>query len=181
MGSIGRGIPGVCLEVTNPDGREVVPGEVGEIVASGENITAGYWNAPDETARSFKNGKLYTGDLATVDEDGFIYVVDREKEFIKCAGHRISSKEIEGVLVKMDGVIEAAAIPMPDDNLGEAVCVFFSHVNGERSLEEVKEYCRKNIKWPFSPKKIVCIKQLPKNSSSKVDKVRLKEVLKGET
>jgi len=180
LGSIGKGIPGVRLEVLDPQGNSVEPGQVGEIVATGENIAAGYWNAPEETARSFRNGKLYTGDLATVDEKGFIFVVDREKEFIKCAGHRVSSKEIEGILVRMEGIIEAAVLPMPDEQLGEAICAFVSHVCGEAATDDVKKYCTRNIKWPITPRKIVCLKSLPKNSSGKVDKVRLKKILKGD-
>jgi len=82
LGSIGKGMPGVKLRVLNESGEKVRPGEVGEIVAEGKNVTRGYWRAPQESAASFRDGKLYTGDLATVDEEGFIYVVDRAKDFL---------------------------------------------------------------------------------------------------
>jgi acyl-CoA synthetase (AMP-forming)/AMP-acid ligase II len=177
LGSIGKGIPGVRLEVLDHDGHEVKPGEIGEIVASGGNITAGYWNAPEETAKFFKNGKLYTGDLATVDEDGYIYVVDREKDFIKCAGHRVSCKELEEIVLRHSGVIEAAIIGMEDDNLGEAICLFASHVDGQKAMNDLDEHCMKNIKWPFTPKKIIVLKNLPKNSSGKPDKLKMKDIL----
>ena len=97
LGSIGRGLPSTRLEVLKPDGRAVVPGsaETGEIVAAGDNITLGYWNDPVETAKYFRNRKLHTGDIARVDADGFIYVVEREREMIKSGGNRVSSKEVE--------------------------------------------------------------------------------------
>src|SRR5262249_10973664 len=79
-GSIGKAIPGVSLTVQDEQGREVLPGQTGEIVAQGDNITQGYWRAPEEAARPFRNGKLYTGDLATVDQEGFIFIVGRERD-----------------------------------------------------------------------------------------------------
>ena len=82
-GSIGKGIPGVKVQVLDESGNEVSPGQVGEIVAEGDNITLGYWQDSAETEACFRNGRLYTGDLATVDEDGFIYVVDRVRDFLK--------------------------------------------------------------------------------------------------
>jgi acyl-CoA synthetase (AMP-forming)/AMP-acid ligase II len=86
LGSIGKGIPGVTLRVLDESGQEVQTGKVGEIVAEGENVALGYWHAPQESTTSFRDGKLYTGDMATVDEDGFIYVVDRAKDFVKWGG-----------------------------------------------------------------------------------------------
>src|SRR6185503_8657983 len=88
LGSIGKGIPDVTLRVVNEHGQEVQPGEVGEIVAEGASITRGYWQASRETEEVFRNGALYTGDLARVDEDGFIFIVDRAKDFLKCRGEK---------------------------------------------------------------------------------------------
>ena len=89
LGSIGKGIPGVTLRVVGEDGEPVKPGEVGEIIAGGANISPGYLNDPATSAEKFKDGELHTGDLATVDEDGFIFVVDRKDDFIKCWGYRV--------------------------------------------------------------------------------------------
>ena len=110
LGSIGRGLPHTRLEVLRPDGTPVTPGsdEVGEIVASGENITLGYWDDPEETGRYFRDGKLYTGDMARVDADGFIFIVERARDFIKAMGYRVGPKEIEEVLAEMPEIVEAA-------------------------------------------------------------------------
>ena len=92
--------------------------EVGEIVASGDNITLGYWGDPEETARYFRDGKLYTGDMARVDADGFIFIVERARDFIKSMGNRVSPKEVEEVIAEMPEVVEAAVVGVPDEICG---------------------------------------------------------------
>ena len=176
LGSVGKGIPGVKLQVLDESGKEISSGEVGEIVAEGENITRGYWRAPEETAKSFRNGKLYTGDLATVDEDGFIYVVDREKDFLKCGGKRISCRQLEDRLLSFEGVLEAAVIGVPDDVLGEAVKAFVVPRKGYSSgLEErLRLYCKEYLPPQLVPREVVVLQGLPKNSSGKVLKQNLK-------
>ena len=126
IGSIGRGLPHTRLEVLRPDGAAVQPGsdEVGEIVVSGENVTLGYWGDPDETQRFFRDGRLFTGDMARVDADGFLFLVERARDFIKPLGHRVSPKEIEEVLAEMPEVVEAAVVGAPNDLWGEAVRAF---------------------------------------------------------
>ena len=121
LGSIGRGIPGVTLEVLNEAGAPVVPGEQGEIVARGANISPGYYNDPEETERKFPDGTLRTGDLATVDSEGFIFIVGRSGDFIKSWGYRVSPQQIEEVALAHPGVSEAAAVGLPDLEAGEAV------------------------------------------------------------
>jgi len=175
-GSIGKGIPGVTLRVLNDSGDEVRPGEVGEIVAEGENVTLGYWHAPEETAASFRNGTLFTGDLATVDKDGFIYVVDRAKEFLKCGGKRISCRQVEDRLLEFDGLLEAAVVGVPDDVLGEAVKAF---VVPRRPVHEGLEarlyrFCKEHMPPALIPKDIVMLEALPKNSAGKVMKSDLR-------
>ncbi len=177
MGSIGKGIPGVTIEVLDADGSPVAPGQVGEIVAAGDSITLGYWKAPEETARSFRGGKLYTGDLATVDEEGFIFVAGREKDFIKCAGHRVGCREMEETMLTFPGMIEAAVIGIPDDRLGEAVVLFAAHRRGVNALPELEAFCRANFRWPFSPKRILPLDAIPKNPAGKPDKAGLKKLL----
>ena len=128
LGSIGKGLPGSRLEVLKEDGTPVRPGsdEIGEIVASGENITLGYWNDAEETGRYFRDGKLYTGDMARVDADGFIFIVERARDFIKAMGNRVSPKEIEEVLSEMPEVVEAAVIGVPDEIWGEAIKAYLT-------------------------------------------------------
>lgn len=124
LGSVGIGMPGVKLRVLNDQGGEVLPGQVGEVVAEGANVTRGYWMEPDESARTFRDGRLHTGDLATVDEEGFIYIVDRAKDFLKCRGERVSCRFLEEQLLAFAEVVEVAVIGIPDDVLGEAVKAF---------------------------------------------------------
>lgn len=170
LGSIGNGIPGVKLQVVDESGKEVSTGGVGEIVAEGENITQGYWRDPEESAKSFRHGRLYTGDIATVDEDGFIYVVDRDKDFLKCGGKRISCRQVEDRLLGFKGVLEAAVIGVPDDVLGEAVKAFVVPANGDFAglAERLRLFCKERIPPPLVPKEIVVLQGLPKNSAGKV-------------
>ena len=176
LGSIGKGAPGVTLRVLDEQGRDVRPGEVGEIVAQGANIAKGYWQEPKESEMVFRDGLLYTGDLARVDEDGFIYIVDRTKDFLKCRGEKISCRQIEEAVVEYGELVEAAVVGIPDDVLGEAVKVFAvprnKHVDG---LEErIASYCRTRLPLHQLPKQIVVLRSLPKNSAGKVLKAVLK-------
>jgi len=176
LGSIGKGIPGVKLRVLDDSGEEISPGEVGEIVAEGENVTRGYWRAPQESATTFRNGKLYTGDLATVDDEGFIYVVGRDKDFLKCGGRRVSCRQLEDQLLSFEGVLEVAVIGVPDDVLGEAVKAFVVPVNGySAGLEDrLRLFCRGYLPPQLVPSEIVVLQDLPKNSAGKVLKQNLR-------
>ena len=176
LGSIGKGIPGVNLQVLTSDGTPVKPGETGEVVARGDSITPGYWKDEEATKQCFRDGALWTGDLATVDEDGFIFVVDRAKDFIKPTGHRIACKQIEDHLVAIPDVVEAAVIGIPDDVLGEAVKAFVSLRRGATVGEsDVVAHCRKVMPPYMVPREVVVMNSLPKNSSGKVDKMSLKK------
>jgi len=176
LGSIGKGIPGVTLRVLDGQGRDVRPGEVGEIVAEGPNVAKGYWQEPNESADVFRNGSLYTGDLARVDEDGFIYIVDRAKDFLKCRGEKVSCRQIEGVLLECSEIVEAAVVGIPDDVLGEAVKVFAvpRNTNIDGLEERVASFCRTRLALHQLPKQIVILRSLPKNSAGKVMKGVLK-------
>jgi len=176
LGSAGKGIPGVTLTVVDEDGRDIAPQQTGEIVAEGANISPGYWNDPEETARCFRNGKLYTGDLATVDEDGFIYIVDRAKDFLKCGGKRVSCRHLENILLEFDELIEAAVVGVPDEVLGEAAMAYVVPRNpkAQPSPEQLDTHCRSRLPLSFVPKRYVLLTSLPKNSSGKVLKPLLK-------
>jgi long-chain acyl-CoA synthetase len=175
LGSVGKGIPGVRLSVQKSDGTPVRPGEVGEIVAEGENVALGYWRAPEDTAVTFRDGRLHTGDLATVDAEGFITIVGRSHDFLKCGGKRVSCRELEEQLLRCPEVIEAAVIGVPDQALGEAVGAFVvprsTIVDVETSLVE---FCRRNLPFQLVPKRIVMLESLPKNSAGKVLKGQLR-------
>ena len=177
IGSVGRGIPGVHLRVVDEAGHPVAPGQAGEIVAEGANVALGYWRDPDETARRFRGGALYTGDIATVDEDGFIYIVDRVSDFVKCGGQRVSCRYLEDLLLESSALVEAAVIGVPDSILGEAVKAFV--VPRERSpngyAEELMRICRSRLPPPLIPRRIVIVDALPKNASGKVQKAALRQ------
>ncbi|WP_066633241.1 class I adenylate-forming enzyme family protein [Labilibacter marinus] len=143
LGSVGKGIPGVELMVVNNEGEKIKSGEVGEIIAKGENVMLGYYKDDKTTSETIKDGWLYTGDLATIDGDGFIYHSARKKEIIKVGGKRVSPKEIEEVIVSMPGVIDCTISAVEDEILGEAIKAVLVRNESERGLgsHEVREFC----------------------------------------
>jgi long-chain acyl-CoA synthetase len=178
LGSIGRGMPGVTLQVVNEAGHAVKPGEVGEIIAAGSNVTLGYWKASEETAATFKNGLLHTGDLARVDEDGYIFIVDRIKDFLKCRGEKISCRQLEETILECDELLEAAVVGIPDLVLGEAVKAFIvprAHQDIAGLEERVTAFCKTRLAPHCVPKEIVVLRNLSKNSSGKIMKHALKK------
>jgi len=180
LGSIGRGLPSTELQVLRFDGTPVLAGssESGEIVASGDNITLGYWNDSGETARFFKNGKLYTGDIARVDEDGFLFIVEREREIIKSGGNRVSAKEIEDVIAELPEVVEVAVIGAPHELLGESIKAFVSTVpKTELTAEQIIFYCRKRLPSFKIPEEVRLVATMPHNSAGKLLKSKLKQSL----
>ena len=170
LGSIGKGIPGTELKVLDKEGNEINIGDIGEIAGFGGNIMKGYFNDEEETGKVIRNGYLYTGDLATVDSDGYIYIVSREKQIIKSGGNRISPKEIEDILIQMTSVIEVAVIGISDDILGEAIKAFIVLNNKDLKIDEkyVINYCKDKLPSHKVPKHVVFLAVLPKNSSGKV-------------
>lgn len=170
LGSIGKGIPGVTLEVRNGDNSTVKPGQVGEIYARGGNVMAGYLMDEELTAKTIVDGWLKTGDLATVDEDGYIFVVAREKEIIKVGGERVSPREIEEVIDTLPGVVDSSAIGIPDDIFGEAVKVYVV-LNDEYaniiSPADIKRHCEQNLPKQKVPAHIEIIDRIPVNAVGK--------------
>jgi long-chain acyl-CoA synthetase len=175
LGSIGRGVPGVELRVVMEDDREARPGEVGEVVARGRSISPGYWNDSEATAQKFVDGALRTGDLATVDEDGFITIVDRKDDFIKSWGYRVSSQEIESCVLQLPDVVSAAAIGVADDSAGEAIHVFLTlRPDAETVPDAVIAHCRARLAKYMVPETVHVIKTLPLNANGKVVKSQLR-------
>lgn len=178
LGSIGKGIPGVTLEVLNKNDKPITPGEIGEIVASGENIMQGYFQDPKETKKVLKNGKLYTGDLATVDEDGYIYVKGRLKNIIKSGGHRISPQEIEDVILQLENVADCGIVGIPDDIMGEAiVAIVETKIKTSKFQKEIIDYCNNKLPSYKVPKRIEFVKKIPLTSFYKKDYSRIREMM----
>ncbi|RDE17828.1 MAG: AMP-dependent synthetase [Candidatus Thorarchaeota archaeon] len=177
LGSCGKGIPRTTLEVLKDSGEPVKLGEVGEIVASGGNIMMGYWKDPEGTAKALRNGKLYTGDLATVDEEGFIFVVDRQKEIIKSGGYRVSPREVEETIASIEDVVEVGVIGVPDDLMGEAVKAYVVLREGSGQTErDIINHCRGRLPSFKVPKYVKLLKSLPKNEAEKVMMAALRDM-----
>ena len=177
VGSPGIGKSTLTLQVLADSGEPVSPGEVGEIVATGDNISPGYLDDPEADAEKFIDGALYTGDLATVDEDGFIYIVDRKSDFIKSLGHRVSSQEVEAKILKIPEVISAAVIGVPDDLAGEAIKAFIVlQKKADITPDLILDHCRKNLARHMVPKEIVILDKLPMNAHGKFVKSALREL-----
>jgi len=163
------------VRVVNDDGEDVKPGEVGEIIQRGEDTMLGYWKDPDLSAETLIDGWLHTRDLATVDEDGYIYIVDRKSDMIISGGFNIYPFEVEEVLYRHPAVFEAGVIAVPDDKWGESVkAVVVLREGMTATEEEMIEFCKANLAAYKKPKTVDFVPELPKNAHGKL----LRRVLK---
>jgi acyl-CoA synthetase (AMP-forming)/AMP-acid ligase II len=170
LGSIGKGIPDVELKVVDENGNLIKPGETGEIIAKGDNVMPGYYNEPEMTGEVLKNGWLFTGDIGTVDEDGYIYLTARNKEFIKIAGKRVSPKEIEEVIVSYPGIVDCTIETVDDEITGEAVkaIVVLAQGSGKSITEDtLKAWCADKLAIHKVPKYIEFAENLKISSTGK--------------
>lgn len=180
-GSIGTSIINVENKVVNELGEEVAPGEVGELIVRGPNVMAGYYKLPEETAATIKDGWLYTGDLARMDDEGYFYIVDRKKDMIIVGGYNVYPREVEEVLYNHPEVVEVAVLGVPDPNLGEAVRCYVVSKNPELTEEQLMEYCREHLAKYKVPNAIEFLEELPKNTTGKILRRALKnQVLQGQ-
>ena len=174
----GRPVMFVDLKVVREDGGEVAWNgeEVGEIVVRGESVTPGYWHLPEETEKSIRNGWLYTGDLAVVDGEGYVNIVDRKKDMIVTGGENVYSTEVENVLYCHPAVLEAAVIGIPHDKWGEAVhaCVVLKE-GVEVGEKELIDFCKKDLARYKAPKSVEFLSTLPRTGSGKIFKKGLCE------
>jgi acyl-CoA synthetase (AMP-forming)/AMP-acid ligase II len=182
LGSVGRGLPSTRLAVLRADGSPVQPGsgETGEIVATGPGISPGYWNDPVETRRYFRADGLHTGDLARVDQDGFIYIVQRERDFIKTGGNRVAAGEVEEVIAELPAIVEVAVVGSPDPLLGEAVEAFVvPRAEGAVDPESVLSHCMQKLARFKVPKRVRLLKNMPRGGSGKILKAELRRMAGG--
>jgi acyl-CoA synthetase (AMP-forming)/AMP-acid ligase II len=174
----GREFIGVSLKVIRENGEEVRPDnlEVGEIIVQGDTITQGYWKLPEETQKAIKNGWLYTGDLAVIDQEGYVNIVDRKKDMIVTGGENVYSTEVENVLYQMPQILEAAVFGIPDEKWGEAVQAAVVLKGGQQaSEEEIIRFCKMNLASYKAPKSIHFLEQLPRTGSGKIFKKGLRD------
>ena len=168
-GSIGTPIEGVEMAVVDDDGNPVEAGEVGEIAIRGHNVMKGYWNRPEATEESIRDGWFQTGDMAKVDDDGYYFIVDRKKELIIRGGYNVYPREIEEVLYEHPAVAEAAVIGVPHDDLGEEVGAAVVLKSGEElDADALKEYCKENMAAYKYPRQIWFPDELPKGPTGKI-------------
>jgi fatty-acyl-CoA synthase len=174
----GRPFIGVDLKVVDDCGVSIAADEqqVGEIWVSGDSITPGYWNLPEETAKAFSEGWLRTGDLATLDSEGYVNIVDRKKDMIVTGGENVYSTEVENVLYLHPKILEAAVFGVPDERWGEAVCAAVVLKEGEAATaKEIISFCKIHQAAYKAPKTIVFMDELPKTGSGKIFKKGLRD------
>ncbi len=175
--SCGQSIPGTDVRVLDSDGQEVSRGEIGEVVVRGPNVMVGYWNKPEQTDAVLKDGAYWSGDLGYMDEEGYVFLVDRSKDMIVSGGENVYCTEVEEVLYKHEAVLEAAVYGIPDERWGEAVhaTVVPRAEHSNVAPETLIEYCREQIAGYKVPKGInIQQDPLPKSGPGKVLKRELR-------
>jgi long-chain acyl-CoA synthetase len=178
-GSIGLPIPSTEALLRDDDGKTVAQGQPGEICIRGPQVMAGYWNRPDETAKVLdKNGWLATGDVGVMDERGFIRIVDRKKDMILVSGFNVYPNEIEGVVMMHPGVLECAAVGLPDAKSGEAVKLFVVKKDESLTADAVMAHCREHLTGYKCPRDVEFRKELPKTNVGKILRRELRDEMK---
>lgn len=167
-GSVGVDIPLVKNKVVDPEGNEVPRGEVGELVVQGPNVMIGYLGLPEETVAALRDGWLFTGDLARMDDEGYVYIVDRKKDMILVDGYNVYPREVEEVLYQHPAILEAAVIGIPDEVHGEAVKAFVALKEVAVSQEDIVDFCRDKLAKYKVPRQVEFVTELPKNSTGKI-------------
>ncbi len=150
--------------------------EVGEIVVKGDIVTKGYWKLPEETKKSIKEGWLYTGDMAVIDQEGYVTIVDRKKDMILTGGENVYSTEVENILYMHPAILECAVVGVPDQKWGEAVKGIVVLKPSQRATEqEIIQFCKERIAHYKAPKSIDFIEALPRTGSGKIHKKGLRD------
>jgi len=174
-GSIGTPIEGVEMKVVDEDANEVKQGEVGEIVIRGHNVMKGYWNRPEATEETIRDGWLHTGDIGRVDEDGYFFIVDRKKDMIIRGGYNVYPREIEEVLYEHPDVREAAVVGVPHDEYGEEVAAAVALKDGAGvSADELRAFVKDQVAAYKYPRRIWFVDDLPKGPTGKILKREIK-------
>lgn len=169
MGSIGKPIPGVKLKVVDSTGKEVPTGQIGELVASGDNIMAGYWK-DTENNKVISSLGYHTRDLGYQDEEGFFYVTERKDNIIKVGGHKINPNEIEEAIMATEKVVETIVVGISDNLLGNKIVALLVPVDKDLKEDIIYRLISKQLPKNMMPSDIKFVRSLPKNASGKIDR-----------
>jgi long-chain acyl-CoA synthetase len=175
MGSIGVPLPGTDVRLVDAEGRDVEPGHPGELLVRGPQVMRGYWQRPEETAGAFVDGWLATGDIATMDDEGYLYIVDRKKDMILVSGFNVYPNEVEAVLAEHPGVADVAVLGVPDPLCGEAVVAFIVRRDPSLTVDAVRAHARAALTNYKVPKTIAFRDDLPKSNVGKILRKDLRE------
>jgi long-chain acyl-CoA synthetase len=180
-GAIGLPISSTLCCLKDDDGNIVTGDDVGELCVKGPQVMVGYWQRPDETAKVIDaDGWLHTGDIARMDAKGFFYIVDRKKDMILVSGFNVFPNEIEDVVAAMPGVLEVAAVGVPDEKAGEAVKLVVVKKDPKLSADDIKAYCRENLTGYKQPRVIEFRTELPKTNVGKILRRELRDSAKAD-
>ena len=168
LAAIGVPVPGTDVRLVDNDGVDVPRGQPGELWIKGPQVMKGYWQRPDETARVLRDGWLATGDIATLDEDGYIQIVDRKKDMILVSGFNVYPNEVEAVLSTHPGVGDNAVVGVPDDECGEIVVAFVTPKDESLTEDAVRQHCKQSLTGYKVPRIVIFKKDLPKTNVGKV-------------
>jgi long-chain acyl-CoA synthetase len=167
--SVGVPAPSTVVRIQDDDGKDLPLGEVGEIVAEGPQVVAGYWGKPEETAANLPGGALKSGDVGFMTPEGWVFIVDRKKDMINASGYKVWPREVEDVLAEHPAVRESAVVGVPDEKRGETVRAFVSLVPGASATpEELIAHCRERMAAYKYPRSVVLVDELPKTVTGKI-------------
>ncbi|MEO7050123.1 MAG: AMP-binding protein [Rhodanobacter sp.] len=175
-GSIGLPVPSTDVAIWSDEGHPLPPGEVGELMVRGPQVMKGYWERPEETAQVLDSeGWLHTGDIARMDEEGYFYIVDRKKDMILVSGFNVYPNEVEDVVMEHPGVLEVAAVGVPDEHSGEVVKLFVVRKDPKLSEDDLKQFCHQRLTGYKRPKQIEFRDELPKSNVGKILRRKLRD------
>jgi long-chain acyl-CoA synthetase len=175
MDSIGVPVPGTDVRFVDDQGQDVPAGQPGELLVKGPQVMRGYWQRPDETANVFRDGWLATGDIATIDSEGYLAIVDRKKDMIVVSGFKIFPNEVETVIAQHPGVLDVAVVGVPDPLCGEAVVAVIAKKDPALTDDAVRQHCKQSLTNYKVPKTIVFQQDLPKSNVGKILRKDLKD------
>jgi len=173
----GRPLVGIDMRIVDADGNEVPLGADGEVVVRGPNVAAGYLNRPDENKAAFRDGWFHTGDIGKMDENGFMFLLDRKKDMIVTGGENVYSSEVEAALYQHEDVHECAVVGIPDDNYGEALFAAIVPRPGVMLTDtDIVDHCRGRIGGYKIPRKMAFVEELPKSAMGKILKTEIRKI-----